>query len=69
MHSNSLWDCKGSVYSTSNPQPRLDPLPNQNGTIAKAGLMRRENLLRKIQPAKRYFEVAVAFRRVAWLDV
>ncbi len=38
--------------------------PNQNDTMAKAGLMRRENVLRKIQTSKRSDELAFVFRCV-----
>ncbi len=45
----------------NNPQPCLDP-PNQNGTMAIAGLMRWENVLGKMQPFERYYDVASVFR-------
>ncbi len=39
-----IW--KETVCPVNNPQSRLN-LPNQNGTIAKAGLVRRANVLEK----------------------
>ncbi len=41
--------------------------PNQNGMMAKGGLMRGENVLGKIQPSERYEELTFVFRRVTWL--
>ncbi len=57
---------KGSVCSTNKLQPCLDPL-NQNGTMTKAGLIRLENVLGKIQPSERYYEIVFVFRRGARL--
>ncbi len=42
--------------------------PNQNGTMAKDGEMRRENVLRKIQPSERYYVVAFVFRHATRLN-
>ncbi len=44
----------------------LGTTPN-HVSMAKNGLMRRENILGKIQPCERYYEAAFVFRRAAWL--
>ncbi len=47
-------------------RPLLDP-PNQNGTMAKDGWMRQENVLGKIQLFEWCYALAFVFRRAAWL--
>ncbi len=57
-------DCKGTVYSTIS---LVSILQIKIFTMAKDDLMRWENVLGKIQPFERYYEVAFVFRRAAQL--
>ncbi len=51
-----LYSVENRVVQGTAPSHASIP-PNQNGTMALARLMRRKNVLGKIQPSERYYEV------------
>ncbi len=64
----SIKNTFGGLGQTNNPQGCFGsspPPPNQNGTMAKGGLVRPEDILGKLQPSEPCYEMAFVFSCLA----